>query len=139
MNKIVSTLIFLIFLSSYAFGQKNSSDSVRQISPLFEKSNETQTKFYQFQLEYGIQNSDFNSLFNVNQNNIWLWTSYTLSNNQFDRKFSDHTPRNILSPLYNQYMENSKFNPVRYVLGMAEAGAVGYLAYKHIKKYGFWK
>jgi hypothetical protein len=28
---------------------------------------------------------------------------------------------------------------VRYVLGMAQAGAVGYMAYRHIKKYGFWK
>jgi len=45
----------------------------------------------------------------------------------------------LLSPLYAQYIEDSKFNPVRYVLGMAQLSAVGYLAYKHIKKYGFLK
>lgn len=43
----------------------------------------------------------------------------------------------FLSPLYKKHLEDSKFNPVRYVLGMAQLGAVGYLAYRHIKKYGF--
>jgi hypothetical protein len=45
----------------------------------------------------------------------------------------------FMLPFYNRYLENSKLDPVRYVLGMAQAAAVGYLAYRHIKKYGFWK
>lgn len=44
-----------------------------------------------------------------------------------------------LLPFYNCYLENSKIDPVRYVLGLAQAAAVGYMAYRHIKKYGFWK
>ena len=42
-------------------------------------------------------------------------------------------------PLYQKYLEDSKFNPFKYALGMMQVGAVGYLAYKHIKKYGFLK
>jgi hypothetical protein len=44
-----------------------------------------------------------------------------------------------LSPYYQQYLENSKIDPIRYVLGLAQTAAVGYMAYRHIKKYGFWK
>jgi len=28
---------------------------------------------------------------------------------------------------------------VRYVLGTVQAGAVAYMAYRYVKKYGFWK
>jgi len=44
-----------------------------------------------------------------------------------------------LQPFYNRYLENSKVDPVRYVLGLVQTAAVGYMAYHHIKKYGFWK
>ncbi len=47
------------------------------------------------------------------------------------------TPQNILSPLYSQYMEDQKNDTWRSILGTLQAGAVGYLAYKHIQKYGF--
>ena len=67
---------------------------------------------------------------------VWLRTSLALSKTEItDQKFSPH----FLSPLEKQYLEDSKFNPIRYALGMVQAGAVGYLAYKHIKKYGFLK
>ncbi|MBZ0198256.1 MAG: hypothetical protein K8H86_00195 [Ignavibacteriaceae bacterium] len=48
-------------------------------------------------------------------------------------------PQNILAPLYNSYIENNKFNMVRTILGMTQTAAAGYLAYRHIKKYGFFK
>ncbi len=45
----------------------------------------------------------------------------------------------LMLPFYNRYLESTKIDPVRYVLGLAQAAAVGYMAYRHIKKYGFWK
>jgi len=48
-------------------------------------------------------------------------------------------PQNILLPLYNIYKENQKFSMVRTILGLTQTAAVGYMAYRHIKKYGFWK
>ena len=47
------------------------------------------------------------------------------------------TPQNILSPLYSQYLEDQKNDTWRSILGTLQVGAVGYLAYKHIQKYGF--
>ena len=73
-----------------------------------------------------------------NQSTIWLRTELVLSSSlPFEEKTG--TDQHFTSILYQQYLEDSKFDPVRYVLGMAQLGAVGYLAYKHIKKYGFWK
>ena len=74
---------------------------------------------------------------NADPNTTWLWTSYAISSQaafQSNMNFDDMT-----LPLYQKYLEDSKFNPFRYALGMMQLGAVGYLAYKHIKKYGFLK
>jgi len=76
-------------------------------------------------------------LLNEDSNTKWLWTSYAISSQavfQPNENFDDMT-----LPLYQKYLEDSKFNPFRYALGMVQVGAVGYLAYKHIKKYGFLK
>lgn len=73
-----------------------------------------------------------------NPSTIWLKTELLLSNYQLspdEIKFETH----FTSPLYRQYIKDSEFDMVRYVLGMAQAGAVAYMAYRHIKKYGFWK
>ena len=47
-------------------------------------------------------------------------------------------PDNILQPYYSYYLESKKISLLRKVLGLAQLGAVGYLAYKHIKKYGLF-
>jgi hypothetical protein len=77
-------------------------------------------------------------LFDDNPSTIWLRTELSLSNNanQFgEEKAGTH----FTSTLYQQYLKESEFNMVRYVLGMAQTSAAAYLAYRHIKKYGFWK
>jgi len=73
-----------------------------------------------------------------NPSTIWLRTELALSSSLLVQEKTG-TDQHFTSVLYQQYLEDSKFDPVRYVLGMAQLGAVGYLAYKHIKKYGFWK
>lgn len=47
------------------------------------------------------------------------------------------TGKSLLSPLYQQYMDGQTNRSWMSILGAVQAGAVGYLAYKHIKKYGF--
>jgi hypothetical protein len=76
---------------------------------------------------------------NTDPNTKWLWTSYAISYSsqvtiQSNINFDDMT-----LPLHQKYIEDSKFNPFRYALGMVQTGAVGYLAYKHLKKYGFFR
>ncbi|SRR5690606_25852896 len=69
------------------------------------------------------------------ENSIWLWTSAVLSNaNKHD--FHSASPH-MLANYHQFYIENSKFKIINTVLGAAQLGAVGFMAYKHIKKYGF--
>jgi hypothetical protein len=86
-----------------------------------------------------LQNLNKTFLLNNDPNTKWLWTSYAISNSSQETFHSEFNLDNITHPLYQKYLEDSKFNPFRYALGMMQVGAVGYLAYKHIKKYGFLK
>jgi hypothetical protein len=71
--------------------------------------------------------------------NLQLRTELALSYPTAFSTGSTDEMNHYMLPLYNRYLENSKLDPVRYVLGLAQAAAVGYMAYRHIKKYGFWK
>ena len=44
----------------------------------------------------------------------------------------------LMSPLRLQ-MEKEKLSPFQTALGAIQVGAVGYMAYKHIKKYGLFR
>jgi len=77
-------------------------------------------------------------LFDDNPSTVWLRTQLLISNNT-GQSGSGEITTHFTSPLYQQYLRDSEFDMVRYVLGAVQAGAVGYMAYRHIKKYGFWK
>jgi len=77
-------------------------------------------------------------LYNDNPSTIWLRTELLVSNQTeiYDRsEINTH----FTSPLYQQYLKDSEFDMLRYILGTAQVSAVAYMAYRHIKKYGFWK
>jgi hypothetical protein len=86
-----------------------------------------------------LQSLNKSILLNSDPNTKWLWTSYAISNSSQESFQSNPNFENMTSPLYQKYLEDSKFNPFRYALGMMQLGAVSYLAYKHIKKYSFLK
>jgi hypothetical protein len=77
-------------------------------------------------------------LFDDNPSTVWLRTQLLISNNVAQSGNGEITTH-FTSPLYQQYLRDSEFDMFRYVLGIAQASAVGYMAYRHIKKYGFWK
>lgn len=76
-------------------------------------------------------------LFDDNPSTVWLRTELLISNSSQPGNGEVNTF--FTAPLYQQYLRDSEFDMVRYVLGAVQAGAVGYMAYRHIKKYGFWK
>jgi hypothetical protein len=45
----------------------------------------------------------------------------------------------LMSPLRLQMDREKNLSPFRMVLGAVETGAVGYMAYRHIKKYGLFR
>jgi hypothetical protein len=84
--------------------------------------------------------NDFSSevLLDNNPSTVWLRTELLISTNS-EEFVGSRINTHFTSPLYQQYLKNSEFDMVRYVLGIAQTSAVAYMAYRHIKKYGFWK
>lgn len=98
---------------------------------------------YQYNLEEFFIEPIFNQipdevLFEDNPSNIWLRTGLLLSNKNLLTENGEIKTHFTLS-LYQQYLKDSEFDMVSYVLGIAQTSAVAYMAYRHIKKYGFWK
>jgi len=83
--------------------------------------------------------SDTQVIINENPNTIWLWTSISLSNQNSSNSRFQKNSYQILSPLVQLYLDKSKINPMEYILGLVQTGVVGYMAFQHIKKYGFLK
>ena len=137
--KILSIFLLHTFVS---FSQQTDNakiilpaDSLK-IKTQFNSLLDIQIKFDEFELHRKLHDLKMQIPLDGDPQTVWLRTSLAISNTEnLGNDFSPH----FLSPLEKQYLENSKFDPVRYVLGVAQLSAVGYLAYKHIKKYGFLK
>jgi len=70
---------------------------------------------------------------------VWLQARMMIgsfSNQQNDFGIS---ASKMIDPMFNCYLESQKFATLRTILATVQAGGVAYLAYKHIKKYGFLK
>jgi len=83
-------------------------------------------------------NTDNDEAANYNKSTMWMRTEMAIfSSTMFnvEEDFDNH----MLLPLYTKYLKDSEFDPLRYALGMAQLSAVSYLAYRHVKKYGFLK
>lgn len=95
-----------------------------------------QIKFDEFELQREFKEMKMSVPIDGDPQTVWLRTSLAIASTEnSNQNFSPH----FLAPLEKQYLQDSKFDPLKYALGMVQAGAVGYLAYKHIKKYGFLK
>lgn len=141
MKNLVKIFFSLLILSSIAIAQQeeintkvsnDTSKKIIKINPL----SDSLIRYDEFDFYLENNNLKMNLLLDKDPSTIWLKTSILVSkiNSPLKENSGD-----LLSPLYIQHLENSKFNPIRYVLGMAQISAVGYLAYKHIKKYGLFK
>ena len=78
-----------------------------------------------------------NAIVTPDNSKLWLESKVTLDKNFFAFDNDELPYENLLSPLMQQYQSKQKMAPLYYILGTAQTAAVGYLAYKHIKKYGF--
>ena len=137
--KNIFWILFLLTSISYAQTEQvnitQNNDSLK-ININQHSLNKIQTLFDDFDLHREFNTMKMNVPIDGDPQTVWLRTSLAIANNEnVNQNFSPH----FLSPLERKYYEDSKFDPIRSLLGMAQVGAVGYLAYKHIKKYGFLK
>jgi len=136
MSRFAKIFFCCLILSSVSLSQE-ISDSIKVNDQSIQLNKSLSSVLDELDFYLDLHDLNKTLLLNADPNTTWLWTSYAISNQvtfQSNANFEDMT-----LPLYQKYLEDSKFNPFRYALGMVQAGAVGYLAYTHIKKYGFLK
>lgn len=132
-------LLLLIFLAAQlVYAQEATKDNGIK----FHSDNaiiKLQTSLNEFDIYRELNYMRMNLSTNDDPNTIWMWTKLSITANESSNNYSGESPGSMLEPLHQQFLENSRLNPVRYVLGIAQTAAVGYLAYQHIKKYGLFK
>ena len=138
--KIITTVI-LLSSSLFLFAQTNEekviavdSNKVFKIEPPEPDLNFLINKAEL--LRYITMQTD-NAIVTPDNSKLWLESKVTLDKNFFAFDNDELPYENLLSPLMQQYQSKQKMAPLYYILGTAQTAAVGYLAYKHIKKYGF--
>lgn len=137
MIKLFKILFALVFLSLVTPAQTEVDNKVSLPDSMTFKTNpilELNYKFEEFEFIRDLNSVDHLIVLDENDRAAWLKTKLLINNSNLQNNFEQP---HFTSQLYRQYLEDQEFSPVRYVLGMAQLGAVGYLAYKHIKKYGF--
>jgi hypothetical protein len=134
--KNLFTITILLLISVSVYGQER--DSVKAAIPRLNLQEGLRLP----EIESNLVNPlDFNEEVpgNINSNSIWLWTNYALSKTSSFQYLPGAPEPHMLANFHDIYVENNKFSMVQTVLGMAQAGAVGYLAFKSIQKHGFIK
>jgi hypothetical protein len=144
MTKLLFVISIFILLTGQLFAQSEDifvpsvTDTVfryQGINPLMKYDYDD----YDFYISFNFSIAESEQLPEGNIANLQLRTEFALSYPTAFNTSSIDEMNHFMLPYYNRYLENSKVDPVRYLLGLAQAAAVGYMAYRHIKKYGFWK
>lgn len=127
----------LLFLTCLTFAQETQTNTTKVLIKPQGALDHIQFRFEEFEVYRDKYYSNLHIPLDEDKATIQLRTEMMIHQTSRSNFYSAEENFYFLSPLYNKYIEDSKFNPVRYVLGMAQLSAVGYLAYRHIKKYGF--
>ena len=86
-----------------------------------------------------LNNLRINSYSIDDSSSIWMRTRMQLTG-MFDHDNTNRSMQSdILRALSQQYSASQSLKTLRSILGAVQVGAVGYLAYQHLKKYGFLK
>lgn len=134
----MKTAISLLFLAITIYGQaKQDRSELKGTSLSFSTFFDPQTILWESPLEKEFNMMNLNTSFLNDTASIMIATRMQLAN--FYNKPFENSANNLLSPLYQTYLDSQKNKWIKEALGAVELGAVGILAYQHISKYGFLK
>jgi hypothetical protein len=144
--KIMLILFYILLLTTEIFSQPENEnaahfppqDSILKFMGINPQLN-IPDQVFEYDLKFKIWHQQSSMLAEGNESNLWLRTEMALTHSGEFNTNDLINVENISEPLYKRYLENQKINPLYYVLGMAQTAAVGYMAYQHIKKHGFFK
>lgn len=137
MKLYIQILFFHFIIQSCYFAQQTETDTLKTFIKPIDPIQQIQLKYDEFEFIREKYYANIHAYLDDDKATLKLRTEFLIKHSTSNLTQQEGTSFYFLSPLYNQYVEDSKFNPVRYVLGLAQLSAAGYLAYRHIKKYGF--
>ncbi len=144
MTKLISIITIFILLPAYIFAQSEDiivpsvTDTIfryQGINPIMNYHLDD----YELYLPFDFSIAESEQLPEGDISNLRLRTELVLSYPTAFSTSSIDEMNHLMLPFYNSYLESTKIDPIRYVLGLVQTAAVGYMAYRHIKRYGFWK
>jgi hypothetical protein len=136
MKHTIKLYLLFCFYCSVSFAQNDSSKTA-----LYDFSPKLSLHSWQNNFEFSIQPNLFIDQMN-DSSSIMMRTRLQLSGiyklNGED-PIKNNLKTNLLNPLYQEFASTQSMKELKYILGMVQVGGVAYLAYQHIKKYGFLK
>ena len=142
MKKIFKIFLITIIFIASADAQQIIKDDTVSLTKTSVYDQQRKMEFYQGGSSFRISPESF--LLNNDQlqkndlSTVWLRTRLALMNSGLPYGNDANKPSDLLLPYYRFYLESKNISLLRKALGIAELGAVGYLAYKHLKKYGLF-
>jgi hypothetical protein len=136
MNCFIKVLFIYIFITFNAFSQE-ISDSLNHNNQTIKPNKRFSSTINDLYFYLGMHNFNKIFLLNTDPNTQWLWTSYFVLNSRQDTHESNINFDFITFPLYQKYLKDSQLNTFRRILKIVQRCIVFYLAYCHVKKYGF--
>lgn len=138
MKTFLYNLIILFLFCNLCFAQ-NNTDSLKNYETPLNFSN-----YFYNQSSYTLNFDNLTSLklssgFLNDSSSIWIQTRMQLARIINQDEIQNNLQMNILNPLQEKYSDLQSMKVLKYILGTVQLSAVGYLAYLHLKKYGFLK
>jgi len=134
----INKILLFVFISSICIAQQSSfkvdTTKTLNLSPPIELL-EYHNNLY-FSEEFNLMS--LYTSFIDDTSSVWIKTRFQLGNFS-DQLNSNNNLQSILDPLQQNYIKSQSMKTFKMILGSVQAGAVGYLAYKHLKKYGLFK
>lgn len=138
-RQIILILTFSAVFST-AFTQTNS-DSIKVLQdsiPRYKGINPElpliNNRYFDYHLDF--LKFDINNV-KLQPGSAWLLTEMELQQSLSGSEDYDFERTDLMKPMYIKYQNEQELKTLKYILGMAQLSAVGYLAYLHVKKYGF--
>ena len=138
-KRVVFSLIIFLILALPLFGQSKIDSLKRSETPLtFSTYFNPYNNFSDSYFFNELNNLRINSYFAGDSSSLWMRTRMQLSG-MYDNSTSRGMQSDLLNALSQQYSASQSLKTFGSILGAVQVGAVGYLAYQHLKKYGFLK
>ena len=136
MNCFIIALSIFVFITFNTLSQE-INDSHNRMNQSIKPNKRLSSTIDDLNIYLDLHNFNKILLVNIDPNTQWLWTSCLVLNSRQETLESNINFDYITLPLYQKYIKDSQLKTFRRLLKIVQRYVAFYLAYCHVKKYGF--